>query len=65
MPLPDLRPFGLGLLDAILAKIALAGGDQRFDLVCGAALGDGDEGDVRRFAARNLAGRADSVANNS
>ena len=37
------RPFVGGFLDPAFAEIALAGGDQRLDLVGGAGLGDGDQ----------------------
>jgi hypothetical protein len=56
------RPFDLRLLDPVLAEIALAGGNEWFDLVGGTAFADGDQGNSGRFAARYLAGCGDSVA---
>ena len=51
------RPFGERLLDPAFAEIALAGGDQRLDLLGAAGLADGDQRDVGRIAARELAPR--------
>jgi len=42
----DRGPFVECLLDAAFAEIALAGGDQRLDLLGASALGDGDQLDV-------------------
>ena len=63
MAFKDCRPFRLRFLDAILAEIALAGGDQRLDLRGRAALGDSDQGDVTGLAARKLAGSGNRIAN--
>jgi hypothetical protein len=62
MPGPNRRPFGLSLLDAVFAEIALPGPDQRFDFVHGASLGDGDQADAGRLAPRNFAGRGNAIA---
>jgi hypothetical protein len=44
------RPFGEGLLHAALAEVALAGRDQRLNLLNAAALGDRNQRDVGRIA---------------
>ena len=59
----QVRPFRGRLLDAILAEIALPGGDQGLDLRGGAALGDRDQRDVIGLAARQLADAGDAVTN--
>jgi hypothetical protein len=57
------RPFREGILDPALAKIALAGEDQFFDLLRGSALAHGDEPDIRRIAGSKSGCRCDSVEN--
>jgi hypothetical protein len=59
----DRRPFAGRFLDAILAEMALPGGRQRLDCLGGAALGDGDQGDVIRLSPRDLAGGGNRLAN--
>jgi hypothetical protein len=44
------RPFGERLLDTVLAKVALAGGDQRLDFRRRATLADRNQLDLRRVA---------------
>ncbi len=53
---PDLRPFGLGLLHAILAEHPLAGCDRLFDGIGAESLGDRDQGHRGRVAVRLAAG---------
>ncbi len=48
------RPLRQRLLNAVLAKVALAGSDQRLDLLGWAALADGDKLDFRGIALRKL-----------
>ena len=60
--LPQRRPLGRGLLDAVLAEIALAGSDQGLDFVGRPPFGDRDQRDFARLAARELAGSGDAVA---
>ena len=50
-------PFGGGFLHPAFAEIALAGGDQRLDLLGVAGLGDGDQRDLGGIAAGELGGR--------
>jgi hypothetical protein len=63
MPLQQRRPFGLRFLHPILPEIALAGSNQRLDLLGRAPLGDGDQRDLFRLAARALAGIGNAGAN--
>lgn len=51
MPGAKAGPFRRGLLYAILAEIALAGGDQWLDLIGAPPFGDGDQRDVSGSAA--------------
>ena len=44
MPLPQRRPFGLGLLHPVLAEHPLPGGDHRLDGVGAEGLGHRDQG---------------------
>ena len=44
MPRLQRRPFGLGLLHAVLAEHALAGRDHRLDRLGPERLGDRDQG---------------------
>ena len=46
------RPFRLRLLHAVLAEVALAGGDQRLDRLGRVGLADGDQPDVGGIAPR-------------
>ena len=64
MAIAESRPFLRRFLDAIFAEVALAGGDQRLDLVDRAGLADGDQG--REIASSRRLGRAlDAVADTS
>src|ERR1700722_17123364 len=56
------RPFGLGLLDAILAEHALPCGDHRLDRLGAEHLRDRDQRDRRRVAPGIAAGRRDLLA---
>src|ERR1700724_978060 len=56
------RPFGLGLLDAIFAEHALAGGDDRLDRLGADGFGDRDQRDRRRVAPGITAGCRDLLA---
>ena len=56
------RPFGLGLLDAILAEHALAGGDHRLDRLGAEGFGDCDQRDRRGVAPGIAAGCRDLLA---
>ena len=56
------RPFRLGLLDAILAEHALAGGDNRLDGVDAERFRDRHQRYRRRVAAGIAAGRGDRRA---
>src|SRR5580704_9013765 len=56
------RPFGLGLLDAILAEHALAGGDDRLDRLGAEGFGDRDQRDRRGVAPGIAASRRDLLA---
>jgi hypothetical protein len=58
----EVRPFRLGLLHAVLAEHALAGGDHRLDRLGAEGLGDRDQGDRGRIAPRIAAGRVDLSA---
>src|SRR5258705_12984954 len=67
---PDIRvarqqfwPFGERFLDAALAEVALAAGDQLLDLLGRAALADGDQLNVRRRAPSELGRRTNGVGN--
>ena len=55
------RPFGERFLNPAFAEIALAGGDQRLDLVGRPALADRDQLHVRRIAPREPCRRGDAV----
>jgi hypothetical protein len=60
--LAQLRPFGLGLLHAILAEDALAGGDQRLGSPRRSwVLEIGDQGDVAGLAAGEAGGMGDPL----
>jgi hypothetical protein len=63
MPGAKARPFGCRLLHAILAELALAGGNQRLDLIGPPPLGDGDQRDLLRLAASGLARIGNAGAN--
>jgi hypothetical protein len=63
MPFPQRRPFVPRFLHPILPEIALAGSNQRLDLLRRAPLGDGDQGDLFRLAPRALAGIGNAGAN--
>src|SRR5580704_7481265 len=56
------RPFGLGLLDTILAEHALAGGDDRLDRLGAEGFGDRDQRDRRGVAPGIAASRRDLLA---
>ena len=58
MPFPQRRPFVPRFLHPILPEIALAGSDQRLDLLRRAPLGDGDQGDLFRLAPPDSASSA-------
>jgi hypothetical protein len=63
MALEQRGPFLERFLDPALAEVALAGGNQRFDLADAASLADGEEGDVGRVAAGDLCRASDGVEN--
>src|SRR5271154_102635 len=56
------RPFGLGLLDAILAEHALPGSDDRLDRLGAKGFRDRDQRDGRGIAPGIAAGRRDLLA---
>ena len=56
------RPFGLGLLHAVLAEQAMAGFEHGQDVLGVEGLGDGDEVDGRRIAPGRLRGGCDAGA---
>ena len=58
----DLRPFGLGLLDAVFGEETLPGGDRLGDGGGPLRLGDGDEGDSRGIAPGARGGGGDAGA---
>jgi hypothetical protein len=57
----QLGPFGLRLLDPAFAEIALAGGDEGFDLVDRPALADRDQLDGLRLTPGKPGCRGDAV----
>ena len=57
------RPFRLRFLDAALAEVALAGGDEGRDLCFRAGLADGDQLDRSRIATGKARVVADAVEN--
>lgn len=59
----ELREFRLRFLDAVLAEGALTGGEGGADRVFVVGLADGDQGYVRRRAARRLGRFGDAGAN--
>ena len=62
MSIAERRPFGDGFLHPAFAELALAGGDQREDVVNIMRFGDRDQRDVRRSALRLDRGRANKIA---
>ena len=60
---PKLWPFRLGFLDPVLAEVALADGNQRFDRLGAAAFADRDQLDARGIALGEPRRLCDAVAN--
>src|SRR5262249_21172086 len=63
MACPQTWPFGLGLLDAVLAEHLVARGNNRLDGGRAECLGDGDQRHRGRIAVSLAAGARDLLAN--